>query len=99
VTESNFEAGIGAWWFEDGVGNNVYLLWNTIRRTTAQAMSLGLDIDTQLRGVYTNPYDMFRDIEEIEEENKENRRDASIHWERRLINHPYGASMYGKRVE
>jgi len=99
MLEDNIPSGISAWWFDDEVGNQVYILWNTITHTTAQALHLGMDKNIQFRGVYTNPYDMFRDIEEIEEENKEERRNAKVHWERRLINHPYGASMYGERAK
>jgi len=99
VPEANMGSGIGMWWFDDEVGNQVYILWNTITLTPAQALHLGMNKNVQFRGVYTNPYDMFRDIEEIEEENRENRLDAIVHWERRLINHPYGASMYGERIK
>ena len=99
IHEGNMHLGIGTWWFDDVIGNQVYILWNTITLTTAQAMYQGKDKDVQLRGVYTNPYDMFKDIEEIEKENREQHRNAKVHWERRLTNHPYGMSMFGEMVK
>ena len=94
IHESNMINGIFSWWLSDEIGNQVYLLWNTIMLSTAQAMHQGKTTDIQLRGVYTNPYAMFRDKEEIEEENREQHRNARVYWTRRLTNHPYGASMF-----